>query len=220
MLREINISFTKTGSPKYTNELFWGNLFIGDLFLHHLGKIQTGKCQKIIIEAIDHVEREIDDYELAPSIHLVVYFVAFDFDKYESLDQPAKKRYLAAFLYHGLQQLFALKQWDPSPLEPAYDRMIDDDVVFRKTLKEKIRDPGDRTQVFQMHLVWDSKMVECFVSISNAKTGVELRRKKVFDIVSNSYTRSWKLSLNESKDTLVMGSSRVTRTYEVKISDL
>ena len=214
MLREINLSFTKAGAARYTNQLHWENLFIGELFLYYLGKIKTGDCQKIIIDAVDRVEREIDDYEDAHSINLVVYFIQFDFDKYDSLDRNERKKYLAAFLYHGLLKVFAYKHWDPSPLEAAYNQVIDSDVVFRKILKERIRDPRDKSRVFQMLIEWESGLLECSILLLDAKSGIEIKRKKVFTIKSTSYMRSWKLSISKEKDILILSSTRTFEKFE------
>jgi hypothetical protein len=220
MLRDICLSFSKKDDSKYNSDLDWDSLFIGALFLQHLGKIKTGRCQKIIITGVDVIERKIDDYELVDSINLVTYFVLFDFNQFQKADIRQKKELLLDFLYDSLLELFKLKQWDTPVLQDALVKSRNDGIIFRMALLKKVRRPSDKTVFYTASFVWEWGICDGFITKHDAKTKAVLSKTHVFTTNPRQFERRWDFGYDERHDKLVLQTKKYKRLYSISIAEI
>jgi hypothetical protein len=222
MLRDLNLDFSGEDHFHSSNKLYQDCLFIGDLFHHHLGNIKTGKCQKIVITAVNAIERQIEDYENASTIGLVRWFAVFDFEKFDKSERAGQKNQLLEFLYFNLTKLFEFKGWEAAGLETAFLNCKKDDIIFSWYLKteKKIKSPADKDIFLKILFVWEWSRIDCIIVRFESKTGAELNRVHFFTTTPNVFEKRWDFIFDVPNGNFLLKSKKYDYTHSISISKI
>lgn len=171
---------------------------IAELYWSFLKEYDTRKVKKCNIITSDDWGDDVyryTDWSDTKGINM-----PFNFDKYFSSDNQAKKRLQLETIHHGMMKIAEIEKWDVNPLLDAYNGCLENNLEYSFILS-KYKSSPNRKFKMNFKCVWDIAMIEVFYILCDKKENI-IHQEKVFEKPSNQgelvYYLKWKWLDNES----------------------
>ena len=143
-------------------------------FERHFQQIGTNGKYRIIIKLSESDDRE---YTTEESSSVLKYYKTFDFNRFYSMSERARKIYLLDTLCDSLIELCEIFDWPKKPFKEAYEKVLEEN--FINTYIQKRKSSPNRKLIAEIECHHESAKFDCYLKIKN-KEGKEVFAKLLF----------------------------------------